>query len=479
MALATLVHLQLQHDFLADIVRHQALGGAARRQLGQVEVGRALADVVLLQHIDQLGEGRGHPHALLVLHALDALAQHLLNHRGQVALFLLAPGFVEVHEHRQEGCLAVGGQEGGHLVLDGLHAAVDFLAQALFDNLRLFFGGQQIADLLLDFRGKPLPAHLHEGHQMRQGDGLPAVLVGGHLRHNLHGDVAGRGEGVRLVDMGFGNAGAVLQHILQVHQVAVMHVLGIVIRVMEVDDALLVGLHDVLGQQDAAGQVAADLAGHVVPLHRVNHGILVAVFLLGLLVVALDEAEDLRVGGVGLADFFPVIAVADIVAGHVVGAAGHDGRLHHVLDFLHGHGAVQLPAFLLHPGCNLFNILNAALGSLPDGDSDFLTLEIHLGAVTLHYLHAYASVSLGQATIVALRTGFSNGYFGHHFGPTAFPLPRKAVPRIGLRPCAPFCKKTPGGYFRPGAMIRVRVRRASRPSGRRSSTCSPHRGRLC
>ena len=38
------------------------------------------------------------------------------------------------------------------------------------------------------------------------------------------------------------------------------------VRVVEVDHALVVGLGDVLGQEDAAGQVPAHLPGDVVPL---------------------------------------------------------------------------------------------------------------------------------------------------------------------------------------------------------------------
>ena len=80
---------------------------------------------------------------------------------------------------------------------------------------------------------------------MGQRDGLAAVLVVSHLGHDLGGDVAGGGEAVGPLDQGAGDDGAVLQHILQVHQVAVVHMLGVIIRVMEVDDALIVGLHDV------------------------------------------------------------------------------------------------------------------------------------------------------------------------------------------------------------------------------------------
>ena len=68
--------------------------------------------------------------------------------------------------------------------------------------------------------------------------------------------------------------------------------LRVIVGVVEVDDALLVRLDDVLGQQDAVGDVAADLAGHVVTLRAVDDRVLVGVFLLGLLVVALDQAQD-------------------------------------------------------------------------------------------------------------------------------------------------------------------------------------------
>ena len=70
-----------------------------------------------------------------------------------------------------------------------------------------------------------------------------------------------------LLDQRAADDRAVLQHVLQIDQVAVVHVLGVVVGVVEVDDALLMGLDDLLGQQHTHGQVLADLAGHVVALH--------------------------------------------------------------------------------------------------------------------------------------------------------------------------------------------------------------------
>ena len=54
-----------------------------------------------------------------------------------------------------------------------------------------------------------------------------------------------------LLDEGAGDDRAVLEHVLQVDQVAVVHMLGEIIGVVEVDDALVVRVDDVLGQQHA------------------------------------------------------------------------------------------------------------------------------------------------------------------------------------------------------------------------------------
>ena len=201
-----------------------------------------------------------------------------------------------------------------------------------------------------------------------------------------------------LFDERTGDDGAVLQHVLQIHQIAVMHMLGVVIRVVEVDDALVVGVHDVLGQQNAVGDVAADLAGHVVPLGGVHHRVLVGVLLLGLLVVALDQAEDLVIGGVGLTHQRTGVAVRDVVLGHLEGAVGHDVVLHHVLDLLHGGGAVHLLALQLHGLGDPLDLhrrhpvrLLHSLVGLCDGNDDLGDIEAHLGAVSLNDPHGASS----------------------------------------------------------------------------------------
>jgi len=104
--------LVLPHLLLGDVVGHHALGGALGSHLGEVEVGGSLGYVIGLEHVDELWEGRGDPDARLVLHALVALAEHLVDDECEVVLLLLAASLVEVHEHRDERSLAVGGHEG-------------------------------------------------------------------------------------------------------------------------------------------------------------------------------------------------------------------------------------------------------------------------------------------------------------------------------------------------------------------------------
>ena len=113
--------------------------------------------------------------------------------------------------------------------------------------------------LLLQLPVNLLPTDLHERRQMRQRNGLTAILVRGDLRDNLRGNVAGRGKAVRPLNQRSGNNRSVLQHILQIHQIAVMHVLRIVVRVVEVNYSFVVRVDYVLGQQYAVGKVAGSL----------------------------------------------------------------------------------------------------------------------------------------------------------------------------------------------------------------------------
>ena len=402
MALAVGIDLVLQHLLFTDIVGHHPLGGALGGQLGQVVVGLALIDIVIFQHIDELGEGGGDPDAGLVLDALIALAEHLLNDDGEIRLqALVVAGLVQVHKDRDERCLTVGGHQRDDLILDRLHAALDLLAQALFNDLgELLLAGvdAQILHLCLDIAADLLAADVNKGGQMGQADALAAVLAGRNLCNDLGCDIAGGGEGMRLLDEGAGDDGAVLQHVIKVDQIAVVHVLGIVVGIVEVNDALLMRLDDLRRQQHTHRQVLADLASHIVALDAVDGRVFVGVLLLDLLVVAFDQREDLVIGRVVGALEALDIAVGDIAARDLVGAGRHNGVLHKVLNLLNIHGVAAVIADLLHMVADLDDLLlRQALGfgydliCLCDSRNDFGNVKDSLAAVALDDLHGNSS----------------------------------------------------------------------------------------
>ena len=68
-----------------------------------------------------------------------------------------------------------------------------------------------------------------------------------------------------------------------------MHVLRVVVGVVEVNQAFLMRLHDVLREQDARRQVAGHFTGHIVALRAVDHRVFVRIFLLRFFVVTFDQ----------------------------------------------------------------------------------------------------------------------------------------------------------------------------------------------
>ena len=202
-----------------------------------------------------------------------------------------------------------------------------------------------------------------------------------------------------LLDIGAGDDGAVLQHILQVHQIAVVHMLGKIVRVVEVDQTLLVCLDDIRSQQQAVGQVFGDLTGHIVPLYAVDSGVFVGVLLLDLLVLALDQAEDALVCGVGLTLQALHITVGDIVAGNVVGPDVHELVLHHILDLLHVYSPVQRLALVRNIRSDLGDLVPGQavlfahrLAGFAHCCDDLGNVKRHFGPVALDDLHRNSSI---------------------------------------------------------------------------------------
>ena len=344
-ALAVFVDLELQHLLLGDVIGHHAAGGALGSQLGQIPVLAVLVDIVLLTDVDELRESRGDPDTLLILDALPALLQCLLDDECEIFPLLIVLGLTQIHEHGDKGRLTVGGQQGNNLILDGLDAAADFLTKTLFrergdgflrrlktDGIQLF--NDRLANLFagdLDKRG-----------QVSQRNGLSAILVRRNLGNDLRGNVAGRGEGMRTFDQRSGNDGSILQHVLEIDKITVMHMLCIVIAVMEVDDALVVRFDDILRQEDALREITAHLACNVVALCRIHDGILVCILLFGFLIIAFDKGENAVICGIVLAIQRTGLEIGNVMIGQFKSTMCHDLVFHHVLDFFDTGRAVKL-----------------------------------------------------------------------------------------------------------------------------------------
>ena len=234
---------------------------------------------------------------------------------------------------------------------------------------------------------------------MGQRKGLAAVLVTGHLRHDLSGHIAGRKEAVRLLDQSLTDHRAVLQHILQVDKITVVLSLSKIIGIVEMDDPLFMRPHDLLREKDSSGQVLAYFPRHVISLGGVDHRVLVGVLLVHFLIDIVQKRQDPVVRGVGLTGQLSLIAVAHVFLGNFIPPHLHDACLHHVLDILHVHCVGKIPHLqrnVIRDGddlifIHLVDLVYLFIGRL-DGVDDLLQVEVHLFPVSLDHFGPYLNV---------------------------------------------------------------------------------------
>ena len=163
---------------------------------------------------------------------------------------------------------------------------------------------------------------------------------------------------------------------------------------MEVNQALIVSIHNLLGQQHTLGQVLGDLAGHVVTLNGIDGRVLVGVLLLDLFVVALNQRQNLVVGRVLLALQALNIAIDDVMASNLVAVETHNLVLDQILNLLDRHGVTRLGDVL----CRVNHLAVGKTRALldlqvcgADGIDDLIDVKDNLGAAALDDLHPLAS----------------------------------------------------------------------------------------
>ena len=181
---------------------------------------------------------------------------------------------------------------------------------------------------------------------MSQGDGLTTVLARCYLSNDLSCNVACRREAVWTLNQSTGDNSAVLQHVIKVDEVTVVHVLCKVIGIVEVDKTLVVSSNNILWKELTLNEVLRNLTSHVVTLNRNNGRVLVGVLLLDFLVVALNQRQNLVIGGVLVTLLVLDVAVNDVLTSNLKAVKSHELILDKVLDLLDGDGVSSLLALI-------------------------------------------------------------------------------------------------------------------------------------
>ena len=217
---------------------------------------------------------------------------------------------------------------------------------------------------------------------MSQGDGLTTVLARCYLSNDLSCNVACRREAVWTLNQSTRDNSAVLQHVIKVDEVTVVHVLCKVIGIVEVDKTLVVSSNNILWKELTLNEVLRNLTSHVVTLNRNNGRVLVGVLLLDFLVVALNQRQNLVIGGVLVTLLVLNVAVNDVLTSNLKAVKSHELILDKVLDLLDGDGVSSLLALIGNvEGSKLNLTLSQALilrdlcVSLSDCVNNLLNLE--------------------------------------------------------------------------------------------------------
>ena len=187
-----------------------------------------------------------------------------------------------------------------------------------------------------------------------------------------------------LIDKGLADHRTVLQHILQIHEIAVVHVLCKVIRIVEMDQSLLICLNDFFRKKKSSCQVLADLTRHIITLYAVDDRVLVGILLHHFLIITLDKRKNSVIRGIAFSHQRSCITIFNIASGHIKCTLSHDLIFHHVLHFFHGNRTVHLTALKINILRDLFDLFlgqffpKCSLIGLSDGSYNLLNVKINL-----------------------------------------------------------------------------------------------------
>ena len=175
-----------------------------------------------------------------------------------------------------------------------------------------------------------------------------------------------------------------------------MRMLDKIISIVEVDDTRVMRIHDVLREQHALCNILGNLTGNVVPLRRNNLRILVAVLLLYIFVVVLNQSHDGCVCSILFAPKCVFITVADVVLCHFKSAGMKQSVFHHILYLFDVDRSAKGVASLLNIQSDLcqsfagdfIRLRNLFVGA-GDSPHDLARIKVYLHAVSLNYFQPF------------------------------------------------------------------------------------------
>ena len=394
--------LVLAHLLFADIIRNHTTSGTFCGHLCKIVVRLSFFDVVILQHINQFRECGSDEDTSFVLDALITLAKHLLDAHSKVVFQnLVIPCLIQIHEYRDERGLSIGGHKSDDLILNRLDTGTHFFTKTAGNNFVALVFCQiqmQLSILLVNLLADCLTAHINKFGKVSKADTLTAVLAGCNLCNNLSGNVASSREAMGTLNQSAGNHCAILQHVIEVEQVAVVHMLGIVISIMEMNDTRVVSLDDIFRQKHTHGKVFTYFASHIISLNRNDLRILIGILLLDLFVPILNQRQDSVIGSIMLTHSIMRIPILDISTSHLMASTVHQNILNDILNLLNGRCVTEVftgSYSLRGIGRNivlreLLVFCYAAIG-FPNRNTDFLGVKLLLFAGTFDNTHISVS----------------------------------------------------------------------------------------
>ena len=122
---------------------------------------------------------------------------------------------------------------------------------------------------------------------MCQGNTLPAILGARNLCNCLCCNITCSRKALWRLNHSLTDNRSVLQHILQIHKTAIMHMLCKIISIMKMNNPFFMRFHNIRSQKKTLRNILADLSCHVISLNTVYCRIFIGIFLFYFLIIAL------------------------------------------------------------------------------------------------------------------------------------------------------------------------------------------------